>query len=234
MLLIFTLNLWRYYDFDSRLPRIIKVLQDKDPDVIFLQEVQINPKFSTFSQVELMKKFLPDYKYSIHSTIYLKHFERGKRLKMPVQHGMAILSKYPILNSFEYFLKQADADSEPRSILCFDVKKQSKVYYLANIHFTNKENLAKNELKEFLNFIHNRKEERIMAGDFNLFNLVKYKDLYKDYKLSFDFQNYLSYPQDNGCLDYILIPKNFEFQSLELLPDNLSDHKALFSKIIKG
>lgn len=231
MISIFTLNLWRYYDFDSRKPKIIKFLKKNDPDIIFLQEVQINQEFSPLSQVELIKKFLPNYKYSIHSTIYLKHFERGKRLKVPVQHGMAILSKYPILNSFEYFLAQENNESEPRSILCFDVDIKEKSYYFANIHFTNKEQTAKNELVEFLKFIHSRGEKRILAGDFNLFDLPKYSDIYVGYRLSYNFKNYLSYPNDNGCLDYVLMPDNFEFKDLELSGPGLSDHKGVFVKI---
>lgn len=231
MISIFTLNLWRYYDFDSRKPKIIKFLKKNDPDIIFLQGVQINQAFSPFSQVELIKKFLPSYKYSIHSTIYLKHFERGKRLKVPVQHGMAILSKYPILNSFEYFLAQENNESEPRSILCFDVDIKEKLYYFANIHFTNKEQTAKNELVEFLKFIHSRGEKRILAGDFNLFDLPKYSDIYVGYRLSYNFKNYLSYPNDNGCLDYVLMSDNFEFKDLRLSESGLSDHKGVFVKI---
>lgn len=231
MISIFTLNLWRYYDFDSRKPKIIKFLKKNDPDIIFLQEVQIRQEFSPFSQVELIKKLLPNYKYSIHSTIYLKYFERGKRLKVPVQHGMAILSKYPILNSFEYFLAQENNESEPRSILCFDVDIKEKLYYFANIHFTNKEQTAKNELVEFLKFIHSRGEKRILVGDFNLFDLPKYSDIYVGYRLSYNFKNYLSYPNDNGCLDYILMPDNFEFKDLELSEPGLSDHRGVFVKI---
>lgn len=231
MISIFTLNLWSYYDFDSRKPKIIKFLKKNDPDIVFLQEVQINQEFSPFSQVELIKKFLPNYKYSIHSTIYLKHFERGKRLKVPVQHGMAILSKYPILNSFEYFLAQENNESEPRSILCFDVDIKEKSYYFANIHFTNTEQTAKNELVEFLKFIHSRGEKRILAGDFNLFDLPKYSDIYVGYRLSYNFKNYLSYPNDNGCLDYVLMPDNFEFKDLELSEPGLSDHKGVSVKI---
>jgi endonuclease/exonuclease/phosphatase family metal-dependent hydrolase len=183
MISIFTLNLWRYYDFDLRLSNIEKVIKDKNPDIIFLQEVQIDISQSPFSQVEIIKKLLPEYKYSIHSTIYQKEFQRGKKLEIPVQHGMAIISKYPILNSFEYYLKQEKDDSEPRAILCFDVEIKSKIYYFADIHFTNKEEPAKNELIEFLNFIHSRGEKRIMAGDFNLFNLPKYSEIFDGYKL---------------------------------------------------
>ena len=125
-------------------------------------------------------------------------------------------------------MKKEKDESEPRSILCFDLKIKSRIYYFANIHFTNKEESAKNELVEFLNFIHSRGEKRIMAGDFNMFNLPKYSNLFNGYKLSYNYKPYISYTKDNGCLDYIMIPDNFNFTHLELVEEYLSDHKGLF------
>lgn len=231
MISIFTLNLWRYYDFNSRLPNLVNVLMQKNPDIIFLQEVQIDTTFSSFSQVEIIKKLLPQYIYSIHSTIYLKEFQQGKKLERPVQHGMAIISKYPIVNSFEYFLTNENSEKEPRSILCFDIAKESKIYYYANIHFANKEEHARKQLIEFLNFTHERKEKRIMAGDFNLYDLPKYSSIFNGYSLSYDYSPYISYPKDNWCLDYVMIPNDFSFTHLELIDEYLSDHKGLYTKI---
>src|ERR1700733_10273590 len=161
MLSIFTLNLWRYYDFDVRLLNLKKVLTVKKPDIIFLQEVQIDPAMSPFSQVETIKKMFPEYIYSIHSTIYVKEFQKGEKWEKPIQHGMAVLSKYPIIHSFEYYVAKNKDESEPRSILCFDVTINSKVYYFANVHFTNTEESAKKQLVEFLDFTHSRGEKRI-------------------------------------------------------------------------
>lgn len=231
MISILTINLWRYYDFNIRFSNIIRILKDKNPDIVFLQEVQIDTNFSPFSQVELIKEQLSEYHYSIHSTIYLKEFQAGKKLNKPIQHGMAILSKYPILNSFEYFVSKNENETEPRSILCFDIKIESKIYKFANIHFANKENWAKNQLEEFLIFIHSRGEKRIMAGDFNMYDLSRYNNIFDGYSSSYDYKNYISYPKDNWCLDYILIPNNFKFTYLEILEDYISDHKSLLAHV---
>jgi len=102
------------------------------------------------------------------------------------------------------------------------------MYYFANIHFANKEEWAQNQLSEFLNFIHSRKEKRIMAGDFNLYGLPKYSSLTKGYELSYSYKKYVSYPKDNYCLDYVMLPDQFKFTGLELLDTYMSDHKALF------
>lgn len=230
MISIITLNLWRYYDFEKRLKNIISVLRAKSPDIVFLQEVQIDQSVSPFSQIDLIKEQFPDYRYSIHSTIYLKDFQQGKKLDKPIQHGMAVLSKNPILNSFNFFVSKNPEEKEPRSILCFDVEIGSKLLKFANIHFANKEDWAKNQLVEFLDFINSRGEKRILAGDFNLFGLSKY-DILQKYKLSYDYKAYLSYPKDVGCLDYVAIPEGFKFVDVELLEEYLSDHKALLVKL---
>lgn len=227
---LLTLNLWRYYDFETRLPNIVKAVKDKQPDIIFLQEVQIDSSISPFSQVEIIKKQLPEYPYSIHSTIYRKEFQRGEKLDIPVQHGMAVLSKYPILNSFEYYVAKNEGEEEPRSILCFDVEINSEIFKFANIHFANKEEWARNQCEEFLNFIHARGEKRILTGDFNMFKLPQH-NLLHGYKLSYDYKAYDSYPKDNGCLDYVVISDEFDFTKVELLEDYLSDHKALLVNI---
>lgn len=230
MISILTLNLWRYNDFELRLPNIIKAIQAKQPDLLLLQEVQIDLSISPFSQVEIIKRQLPEYKYSIHSTIYLKESQKGKKLDKPIQHGMAVLSKHPIPNSLEFYVAQNPGETEPRSMLCFDIEMNSKIVKFANIHFANNEDWAKNQLREFLSFIHSRGEKRILAGDFNLFGLSQYNML-QGYKLSYDFKAYDSYPKDNGCLDYVAIPDEFEFSRAELLEDYLSDHKGLLVDI---
>ncbi|MDP2651686.1 MAG: endonuclease/exonuclease/phosphatase family protein [bacterium] len=230
MISIFTLNLWRYYDFDSRLPNIVKAIKETQPDVVCLQEVQINPAISPLSQVEIIKKQLSEYKYSIHSTTYQKDSQQGKKLDTSVQHGMAVLSKYPILNAFEFFVTLNEGEAEPRSMLCFDAEIHSMVFKFANVHFANREEWAKNQLQEFLDLICSRGEKRIIAGDFNMFKLPQYGML-QGYKLSYDYKAYDSYPKDGGCLDYVAIPDEFEFSKVELLEDYLSDHKGLLVAI---
>jgi endonuclease/exonuclease/phosphatase family metal-dependent hydrolase len=117
----------------------VKNISDKSPDIVFLQEVQLDKEKSSFSQVEILKEKLSDYRYSIFSTIVVKTHQRGKKLKKPIQHGMAVLSKYPIVNSFNYFLKLSEDEKEARSILCFDIEKNGNIEKMANIHFGNRE-----------------------------------------------------------------------------------------------
>lgn len=228
---LLTLNLWRYYDFENRLKNIIFEIDRLQPDVVFLQEVQIDQTISPLSQVEVIKNKLSGYNYSLHSTIYLKTSQRGVNLEKPVQHGMAILSKHPITNSFEYYLDLSEDEKEARSNLCFDITLNNKTIKLANIHFGNKEEWSKAQLKEFIAYLESRNELRIMAGDFNMYGLNDYKDLYQYYLTSADFKKYISFPEKNWCLDYFLIPKNIKFIQVETINTYLSDHKGIFAVV---
>ncbi len=233
MIKIFTLNLWRYNDFENRINNIVSLIQERKPDVILLQETQIDEQYSAFSQVELIQKRLPEYIYSYHSTIYLKVTQRGERLEKPIQHGMSILSKYPIINFFEYYLESETGD-EPRSVTCFDLKTDLEVFKFANIHFNNEENSARKQFVEFLNFLKNRDEARIMVGDFNMYDLPRYfidLELNKDYIISSDIEKYVSYPEKDWCLDYILVPKKFFFVNIVITSQYLSDHNGIFATI---
>lgn len=226
-----TLNYWRYYELEKRLENIINAIQTEEPDVICFQEMQIDSNYSPFSQVELLKSKLSGYDFSLHSTIYIKTHQRGMKLSQPVQHGMAILSRHPVINSFEYYLNLSEDEKEPRSILCFDIKFDTEIVKLANIHFGNRERWAKAQLQEFLNYLATRKERRILAGDFNSYQLSQYKDIYRGYISSYDTKAYISYPKDNWCLDYVLIPDNYKFTDIKLIDEYLSDHKGLITDI---
>lgn len=237
---ILSLNLWRYYDWENRFENIVNSILEKKPDVIFLQEVQLDKEKSNFSQVDILKTELSEYKYSIFSTVTIKTHQRGEELKNPIQHGMAILSRFPILNSFNYYLKLSRDEKEARSILCFDLEKDDKIYKMANIHFGNREDWAQSQLKEFIDFLDLRKEKRIMAGDFNLFKMTEYGGIFKGYNLSYNFKKYQSFKEDyengkivekKGTLDYVLIPNKYNFKSLEVWDEYLSDHNALFVEI---
>ncbi len=228
---LLTLNLWRYYDFENRIDKIISEINRLQPDIIFFQEVHIDETVSCFSQVEIIKEKLNAYQYSIHSTIYPKNSQRGVNLEQAVQHGMAVLCKHPITNSFEYYLKQSEDEKEIRSNLCFDIMLDNKIIKLTNVHFGNRENWAKKQFEQFVNYLKNRNELRIMAGDFNMHALNDYKNLYPEYLSSIGFKEYISFPEKNWCLDYFLIPKNMKFLEVEAINNYLSDHRGVFAVV---
>ncbi len=62
-------------------------------------------------------------------------------------------------------------------------------------------------------------------------DLPSYKGIFTGYTLSYDYKPYISYPKDNWCLDYVLLPDNFKFMDLELIEEYTSDHKGLSVEI---
>ena len=219
---IFTLNLWRQYEWKTRKPKIVEFLKENLPDVICLQEVQICP--NGLSQAEELQQVLSEYQFCIHSTIYPKISEKGKLLPTSKQHGMAVLSKYPVTNSLTYFVPQQKDEKEPRSVLLFDILKNSEIYKFVNVHLGNKTEWATPQMANLLEFLEKRNEQRILCGDFNLFELPKLAN----YHSSFDYQNYKSHK--DWTLDYVLLPSNYNFKNLQLV-ENLSDHSGLLIEI---
>ena len=50
MLRLMTLNLWCYFDWNNRAANIQSLIKDESPDIIALQEIQINTAFSDTPQ----------------------------------------------------------------------------------------------------------------------------------------------------------------------------------------
>lgn len=97
---------------------------------------------------------------------------------------------------------------------------------LSNVHLSNNK-YSIEQLEEFLGILESRGESRVIAGDFNIFDLEGAKQLYGDkYRSSIEYKTYTSFPSEGATLDYILIPRGASFESLETR-EGLSDHAAL-------
>ena len=69
-------------------------------------------------------------------------------------------------------------------------------------------------------------------GDFNIYTIAKYKETYgNQYVSSSELYNYASYPNDKASLDYILLPKQYEFKSFNCQPEYVSDHRMIVAEI---
>jgi endonuclease/exonuclease/phosphatase family metal-dependent hydrolase len=101
---------------------------------------------------------------------------------------------------------------------------------LANIHLSNNY-YAKEQLRELLELLEARGTRPIIAGDFNIFDLDAERALFEaNYTSSTAFRQYKSFLSENITLDYVLLPKEYRFRSLDLTP-GLSDHSALSFEI---
>lgn len=229
---IATLNLWRYYDWDRRQDKILDTLRELKPDIIALQEVQLNQSFNLLPQSSQIAKSLGYEHYVFAPTSQKsKQIDKNGKFTQSASHGLAIISKYPILTSETVFLKKYESDKELRSILLVSVLVEGSVVNICNVHFENSDSTSKLHLDETISRLKDRNIETIVLGDFNIFDLDKHKDILSDYNLSSDITNYISYPKDNGSLDYIILPKNMQINDVNCSHNDISDHRLLLAEV---
>ncbi len=230
---IVTINLWRYYDWSIRRPNILDFIEKNDPDIIALQEVQLNNSFSKSSQAEDLAK-MAGYKYYFFSPTMKKTKQIGLdgELNQNASHGLAIISKYPITLCESYLLNQHQQDKEPRTVLFATININNTNIDICNVHFANRSIYSDLHIKELMDKIKSKINMPIILGDFNIYDLSPYKlSILTDYKSSHDFTNYISYPKDNGSLDYILLPDKFNFINVTCPDIYLSDHRPIIAEI---
>lgn len=223
-----TLNLQGFVDWQARKPHIIAYLKKVDPDVILFQEVVFIPTISPFNQVQLLNQEL-GYPYEHSAVTRLQPSHEYETFR----EGLAMLSKYPVAKSDTVVLKQEEGDEHNRIIQMVNVIKDDMLFLLANVHFslTDDQDFATAHLKETLEIIANKDEERIIAGDFNMDHLEDLSALWSDQYTATTKTPYVSYPAMNKRNDYVLLPKPFEFKSISVSGSDLSDHCAVTVEI---
>ena len=229
-----TLNIWRYYDWNSREGNIVNTINDLAPDCIGLQEVQTNHAFSPWPQSSAIADSC-GFKYRIFAPAYKKEgqIDKDGGSTQDASYGLAFMSKYPIISSESYFLRQHPDYDEPCSVLFVRIDIDGREVDICNVHFGNSDLFSDLHLNELMNLCEERNLKPIIIGDFNNFDLASYKATrLRDYMLSSDVTTYESMPKNKGTLDYIIVPsKDYRITSITCPQEYLSDHRAVFAKI---
>ena len=223
-----TLNLQGLIDWNDRKPEIVAYLTATKPDVIFFQEVVYIPTVSPYTQVQLLNTELGyAFEHSAVTRLQPSH-------QYPVfREGLAMLSNYPVLSTDTIVLRKAEGDEHNRIVQLIDIDVNGAIVKLANVHFSLSDTIdyATGHLKETLEILKMRGEERIIAGDFNLDHLESVAELWNDSYEATTKVPYISYPAMNKRNDYVLVPKVYNFTDLSTSGDSLSDHRAVTIKI---
>lgn len=230
---IFDLNLWNYNNFEERKPRIIEAIRKYDPDIIAFQEVRDDLRFNSkgYNQARQLNARL-GYKYFT----FMKTMDVNKvniRIQNPdCIEGLAILSKYPVVNVLRKKLKQHEGDKYTRGILYARIKKEGEDIDICVIHFSPGGFFGKLYFEETLGYFKEKQLNPIILGDFNIddqnfiVNLVS-----KEYEVSRVFNNCVTLPETKRTIDDILIPKKYKFETFFCAGTDLSDHRALIAEI---
>lgn len=221
-----TLNVQGYAHWAKREANIVAYLDSQDADFVLLQEVRFDETKSSRNQAETLNSRLRQpYKYFASAVARYYQPREGD----PYKEGLAILSRFPIIKSEVLALTKRPDDKHQRLIQNVDIDVPERLK-LSNVHFSNNQYSAE-QLAEVISIFSLREERRIIAGDFNIFDLSASEDLFgSDYMASVEYRPYVSYPSENRTLDYILLPREYGFNSLETT-ENLSDHAAVYFEV---
>ena len=122
-----TLNLHHFVSWEERFPKIIELFKNTNPDIIFTQETQSDSRFSTKNQVELLNTGL-NYPYILFSVAEVRTHQKGETLPSPVEHGLGIISKYPIKEVKVHKLSQEKEDKEKRIAVTYTLSIEGEEF----------------------------------------------------------------------------------------------------------
>ena len=145
---------------------------------------------------------------------------------------MGCLSKFSIKDVKDIRLKQNKGDRHFRIIqrLIFNINSKNLIVY--HTHYSNRDDFAKWQLEETMNLVNSEKSIPLIVGDLNIRITNDINEVSGEkYKSSWDKKNYFGYPSHNEILDYVLIPKNWNFEKIICNKDGLSDHRPLIAVI---
>jgi endonuclease/exonuclease/phosphatase family metal-dependent hydrolase len=219
---ITSLNICGYANWHERLPKIVNSLEEIKPDLLLLQEVRFEKSLSAFNQSQDINMLAKEpFPYANSSIAKYYRPSQGD----PYREGLAVLSRYPIINMEVVALTQHLDDKHTRIAQCFEVRKDDKNILLSNVHFSNNSH-SEEQLTELLHIFSARNERRIIIGDFNIFDLSAIASKHDGYRSSAQFKKYTSFPSEDKTLDYALLPGEFKFSDITTL-DGSSDHSAV-------
>ena len=162
---ILSYNIHKGFSVHSRdiLHKIRDAIRSEDPDVLFLQEVEgsysKNRAYKYQSQVE----YLAAENWPHH--LYGKNAERGN-----VNHGNAILSKWPLLNHTNIDISENRIEKRGLLLATLQLPKHEASIQLACTHLNLLEKARQHQLKNISQLILAKQGKDIpllLAGDFN-------------------------------------------------------------------
>ncbi len=211
-------------DGNIDLKRIANVIQKVDPDFVALQEVDKNVNRSgKVDQAKILGNMLKmDYAFAKFTD-----YDEG-------EYGLAVLSKYKILNTFIHKLPDG---AEPRVVLEVEVAVEERRISFASIHLDwTKESLRVSQFKTLNKKLIGRDHPIIVAGDYNAIPEAKTMGLVeRSGEIVPKTGNPLTWPADkpNVEIDYIVVRGllNVKATSRVIVERIASDHRPVMGVI---
>lgn len=219
----------------KNLDEIAAVLDHSGADIVALQEADAPSLWSgNFDHIALLAE-QADYPAVVHT---------AHARSWLFNYGTAILSQADFIETLNYTFEPSPPTLNKGFTLAQIVwqphgQEQPPVLLdIVSVHldFSRRE-VRENQIREITQVLEGRDNPLIILGDFNsdwladelVVRALANDNGLKGYRPSADDLG--TYPSGNKRLDWILISETLEFISYEVLPDVLSDHKAVLAEI---
>jgi endonuclease/exonuclease/phosphatase family metal-dependent hydrolase len=218
--------------FRKNLDDVAAVLIDKKPHVVALQEADAVSTWSgKFDHVA----------YLANAAGYSWHVHAINADSWLYSYGTALLAGLPIKESIKHTFEPSPPTLDKGFVLASiqwkpENEAASRTIDFISVHLDFARKAVREEqIEEMIELLLSRNNPTIILGDFNSgwfaeASVVKdlmQKSRFTTYKP--DAPGYSTYK--NKRLDWILISKDMEFVSYNVLPDNLSDHAMIIADI---
>ena len=216
----------------SNLDDIVRVLKKHNPQIVALQEADAASFWSgNFDHVKYIAQ-RSEFKYWVHG----KHVENRN-----LCYGSAILSTFPLFDSDSHIFKNSIVTMQKGfTIASIIINRQKKEKIdLISLHLDAvSSKIRKKQAKEIIEKVKDRKNNLMIMGDFNVSwkknnSAVQLIATQLGLKLYFPKKDktFPTFKKIKRRIDWIMISKQFSFINHLTLPDNISDHFAVFAEI---
>lgn len=193
------------YTLDST----IKLIKENNADIVCLQEVLGFQDAKIKKHLENNSQFIVNQRDNLFS------------------HGLAIYSKYPIVESNQILLT---SNGEQRGLLHVTFYINNKYVNVINAHLAINTDERKVQIEEMMNYINGLDGEVILAGDFNQTNLELNKLV--DVGKYHGYVNSKTFIPIDSRIDHIFIKKGEIYSSTyNIIDSKLSDHYPITANI---
>lgn len=212
------------------LHRLARFIQEQDPDIIGLQEVDccFSERSEYVDQAAFIAKFLHmEYVYG-GSIVYEPTAASGGH---PRKHGAAILSKHPIISSKQYLYEHYVGNKREllEAVIAFAGNKIA--FYSTHLGLNAEE--RKKQAEELMQIVSADSKPKIVVGDFNAeaespeMKIVR-KHLIDAFSLT---EKACTFRADAPTkrIDYILSTPHFQFSDSKVISTQISDHLPIVS-----
>jgi endonuclease/exonuclease/phosphatase family metal-dependent hydrolase len=170
---ILNLNIWNYNEpWIERRARIVELIQETEPDVVALQEIRYHDRLSYRNhQADQILTGLSGYRCVWHPAHYWPPGE-GDNRGGTCWEGLAILSRYPIVDQAILHLSRDPSDSRDsfqRLVMGARVQTPGGPFWLFNTHYPLSADARDRVVVETLDFVEQTAGELSFAlsGDLN-------------------------------------------------------------------